>query len=102
MAVRDEMVENMLAKLLRAVLTCGCIAYSDQLKSIGQTSFHIVITHGPLERVVGNHNVGTQFAKLLRVVLTCGCIAYSDQFKGLRHMSFPRVDHPQPLFNGCG
>ena len=70
-AVGDKMVETKLAKLLRAVLTCGCITYSDQVKGIGQISFHILITHSHSKQVVGEQTVETQWGKTLGCVCVC-------------------------------
>ena len=65
-------------------------------------SFRILITHGLLENVVGDHCVESQLAKLLRVVLTCGCVAYSDQDKGIGHMTFHMLITHGLLGKGCG
>ena len=84
------------------MLCSHVVAYSDQVKGLGQMSLHTLITPGlyVVERAVGNQNVETQLSKLLCVVLTCGCIAYSDQVQGRGHLSCPHVHHPQPFFSG--
>ncbi len=67
-SVNGQNGETQMAKLLCAVLACGCTAYSDQVKGLGHTSFHTLLTHNTFRNTVGDRNVETQVAMIFDLV----------------------------------
>ena len=86
--VGDQHVETHFARLFRVVLSCGCIAYSDQVKGLGHMSFHMLITHGPFPKGRGCSKCGNGPRQVFPRCALMWLHSYSDQGKGLGHMRF--------------
>ena len=59
----DQKVDTHSAKLLRVVLTCGCILIPSPMSD--QMSFHMLVTRSHCERVVCDENVENSFGQAL-------------------------------------